>query len=167
MDIATRGDIGLAFRVLDENSFFVVRGDTSANVYKVMKKNANAYTTLYTSTVPVVSGDKVEAVTSGISITIYVNGAQIRSGTDAALNTATTFGLRLNVIAGSFGMEAAARFDNFAVRTSAKWEVLARCYQRLASTSPSHSSEHEPISWSQWWSMSSRSRCKSNHALMR
>ena len=117
IDIKTRSDVGLVFRVQDENNFFMVWGDISANVYKVMKKIGGGYTTIFTSAVAVVSGDKVEAVTSGDTITVYVNNVQVWTGTDAALNTATRYGIRLSVIAGNFGTESAARFDNFVVQS--------------------------------------------------
>ncbi|MEW9872741.1 hypothetical protein [Arthrobacter sp. HS15c] len=117
VEIPVRGDVGLAFRTQDESNCFMVWGDTGANVYKVMKKIGGSYTTIYTSAVAVVSGAKVEVVTAGATITASVNNVQIWTGTDAALNTVTKYGLRLSVIYGSVGAEASARFYNFTVQS--------------------------------------------------
>jgi hypothetical protein len=103
----TSTNMRLAFRVVDSNNLILV--NTDATVYTLYKRVAGAYTSLGTSSgVTPTNGDIIKVVTSGSSITVYVNSVQVITATCTDHQTATKHGLGNNI-------ETTARYDDFSI----------------------------------------------------
>ncbi|MGZ4596276.1 MAG: hypothetical protein ACXV3V_05055 [Actinomycetes bacterium] len=103
--LASSGGLGLAFRVQDGNNLWIIIAATSAlTLYKIV---ANGFTSVGSGFGSVSSGDKLEVVLSGSSISIFVNGTQRGTTvTDSTFSTATSHGM--------YGeTSTAARVDNW------------------------------------------------------
>lgn len=103
-------DAGLLARFADVNNFWMLYIDPGSN-YAVMRRTGGSYTSLTTGGAAS-PGDVLKITVSGMTLTFYVNGAQLHTVDDASFQTATRFGLRVS--SGS-GTASAIRFDGFAL----------------------------------------------------
>jgi hypothetical protein len=112
-------DYGLVNRFLNQDNFWLLWGDRTGGFYKVMKKVSGAYTTLFTSTVPLAVNDvlRIDRVAATGAQTFFVNDAQIYTTTDAALSTNTKVGVRASTQNGA-GQTSASRFSAFSLKSS-------------------------------------------------
>lgn len=96
----------ILFRYVDTANELYINMST-VNI-SLNKRVANALTSLATINRTPVAGDIIRVICRGNSLTLYVNGTQLASVTDATFNTATKVGLALL-------NTNTARFDNFLV----------------------------------------------------
>ncbi|MCS6570342.1 hypothetical protein NYQ35_16165 [Curtobacterium flaccumfaciens pv. flaccumfaciens] len=107
------GGMGPVWRYSDANNFWLI--DISAGATAVYKKVAGSFVSVGTISTLIAAGDTIRVTASGSTHTIYINGAQAYTTTDAFNSTATSHGMR-TATAGTGGYSSAARrFDSFKV----------------------------------------------------
>lgn len=100
---------GIAVRVVDATNYLVFLQQPASNDVVGYRRVAGAYTQIMAGVAVGAHTGTIRVVASGNSLTVYWNGAQIGTATEATFNTATR--------AGVFG--DAATLDNLLVRTVA------------------------------------------------
>jgi len=89
----TQKAVGLSLRGTDlTNQYYLGRESGSVLKWTLYKRVAGTVTSLGNSGVNIADGDVVEAVMSGNSIIIKINGASVISATDSTFNTKTLHG---------------------------------------------------------------------------
>ena len=96
----------LIFRYSDASNYWFFNCDVQNAIMRLVKKVAGSDTTVATTGAPV-DGGVYEVTCVGNVITAYIDGIQITTATDAALNTATKAGFH------ELSASSPARFSNF------------------------------------------------------
>lgn len=107
------GGMGPIWRYSDANNFWLL--DITSSTTIVYKKVASTFTSVATIPNTIAAGDTVRVVASGSTHTIYLNGAQVYTTTDAFNSTATSHGIRTATAGTGNYSPAARRFDNFRI----------------------------------------------------
>jgi len=101
----------LIFRCTDASNYWMLQARGSTGKYQLYKNVAGAFTQLGTDiAVTPTAGDVIQAVLSGSSVTIKVNGVQAATATDAFNSTATKHG-----IGWAQPTDTTQKFDDFSV----------------------------------------------------
>lgn len=104
-----QGEAGLAFRFSNNSNGWIVYGGSAATVpgkWTMAKKVAGSFMFITPSTqVSPATGDVLQVVMSGTSLTLKVNGVTVASTTDAFNSTATMHGLRTNPGNGTYAFD--------------------------------------------------------------